>query len=48
MTSIPLRQTLLNILFPQTVRTVAELPTKEFLVYRAVVQGNQITRGCIR
>lgn len=37
---------LINIIFPQTIRTVAELPKDQFMAYRALTQGNQITRGC--
>lgn len=37
---------IINILYPQTIRTLAELPKDKFMVYRAVSQGNQIARGC--
>ncbi len=32
----------------QSPPTIAELSKEEFLAYRAVTQGNHITRGCVR
>lgn len=42
-----LKDKLIDFLF-QTPPTIAELEDKEFLAYRAVSQGNNITRGCVR
>ncbi len=39
---------LINLFYPQKPMTIAELPKEKFLAFRAVSQGNDIKRGCVR